>query len=65
MRFVSSGPLEKKKENPEMGKSGCVDAILASLSDEPKRKMFYLSPNAVKTSRPEDISPSLWPLPVE
>lgn len=52
MRFVFSGPLKKKKENPEMGKSGCVDTILASLSDEPKREMFYLRQKDVKTSRP-------------
>ena len=39
---------QPKKENPEMGKSGCVDIFCAS--DVPKGKMFDLNQNDVKTS---------------
>ena len=39
---------KKRKENPEMGKSGCVDIFCAS--DVPKGKMFDLNQNDVKTS---------------
>ena len=41
---------KKKKENPEVGKSECVDTFCASLLDVPKGKMFDLNQNDVKTS---------------
>ena len=52
-------PKKKKKENPEMGKSGCVDIFCAS--DVPKGKMFDLNQNDVKTSsqKPSECFPSL------
>ena len=41
---------KKRKENPEVGKSECVDIFCASLLDVPKGKMFDLNRNDVKTS---------------